>query len=166
MRVVTFKASKSKILLTITLLVVAVGVAIGFGVKSTTAKTGGQQNLRAATAADRLNFLTGFGWEAAEDPLEVKEVLIPNEFDDTYTNYNEIQKAQGFDLSKYKGCRVKRWTYLIRNFPGYETKDCIHANLLVYEDQIIGGDVCSVELSGFMQGFQKLQTETVPDTKQ
>ncbi len=85
----------------------------------------------------------------------VAEVIIPSEFDDTYKAYNEIQKKQGFDLEKYKGSGVKRWTYEIKNYPGYaEDSGCIRANMLVCDGKVIGGDICSVELDGFMHGFQ------------
>ncbi len=111
--------------------------------------------LRASDAKERVAFLSQFGWEVSEDPLEVAEVIIPSEFDDTYKAYNEIQKKQGFDLEKYKGVRVKRWTYEIKNYPGYaEDSGCIRANMLVCDGKVIGGDICSVELDGFMHGFQ------------
>ena len=34
---------------------------------------------------------------------EVKEVIIPEEFDDVYSAYNEIQRSQGFDLTQFAG---------------------------------------------------------------
>lgn len=110
-------------------------------------------SVKAANAEERVAFLSQFGWEINEEPFEVAEVIIPAEFDETYSKYNAIQTAQGFDLTRYAGKRVKRWTYEIVNYPDYESKSCIRANLLVFEGQVIGGDVCSVELGGFMHGF-------------
>lgn len=111
--------------------------------------------LKASNAEERVAFLSQFGWEVTEDPIEVAEVIIPEQFDDTYKAYNEIQKKQGFDLEKYKGVRVKRWTYEIKNYPGYaEDSGCIRANILVSDGVVIGGDICSVELDGFMHGFK------------
>ena len=70
------------------------------------------------------------------------------------TKYNEIQKAQNLDLTPYAGKRAKRWTYNIKNYPGYEgDSGTVQANILVYEGAVIGGDICSTELDGFMQGF-------------
>ena len=81
-------------------------------------------------------------------------MIIPAEFDRGYEKYNEIQKAQNLDLMPYAGKRAKRWTYSIKNYPGYEGADgTVQANILVYEGAVIGGDVCSTELDGFMQGF-------------
>lgn len=112
-------------------------------------------SMKASDSSERIAFLSQFGWDINEDPIEVSEVIIPEEFDDTYKSYNEIQKNQGLDLEKYKGKRVKKWTYEIKNYPSYENSDgIIRANLLVYNGLVIGGDVCSVELDGFMQGFE------------
>ncbi len=115
----------------------------------------GSLNLKASTHEDRMGFVSQFGWEVEEDPIEIKEVIIPTEFDDTYNAYNQIQKEQGFDLTEYAGERAKRWTYIVKNYEGYENKDCIHVNILVHDEIVIGGDVCSVELDGFMHGFSK-----------
>lgn len=110
---------------------------------------------KAGNADERVNFITSFGWEIATDPVDVRQVYIPEEFDDTYRAYNEIQLSQGFDLSDYKGFQVTKWVYRVINYPGYADKDCIQITLLVYNDYVIGGDVCSVELDGFMHGFEK-----------
>lgn len=114
-----------------------------------------KSSIKASTASERLTFISQFGWEVDEDPVEVCEVIIPTEFDETYTQYNDIQLKQGFDLKTYSGMRVKRWTYSVKNYPGHENKNYIRINLLVYEGLVIGGDVCSIELDGFMHGFEK-----------
>ena len=106
-----------------------------------------------SSSTDVVNYISSLGWEVLEEPDEIKEVVIPYEFNDVYLNYNEIQKSQGFDLTDYAGERVKMWTYTLTNYPGYEDKDCIKINILVYEGCVIGGDVCSVELDGFMYGL-------------
>ncbi len=106
-----------------------------------------------SSSTEVVNYISSLGWEVSEEPDEIKEVVIPHEFNDVYLNYNEIQKAQGFDLTDYAGERVKMWTYTVTNYPGYEDKDCVKINILVYEGCVIGGDVCSVELDGFMYGL-------------
>lgn len=107
------------------------------------------------TDAQREEYLTSLGWEF-NTPCEEKEVQIPEEFNDTYTDYNEIQKTQGFDLEKYKGQTVTVYTYNITNYAGYENRDCVYVNLLVYGGVLIGGDVCSTSVSdGFIEALQK-----------
>lgn len=103
--------------------------------------------------SDRVEFLSGFGWKVAQTPIEEVEVSIPAEFDTVYIGYNEIQKAQGLNLAKYKGKEVVRYTYEIKNYEGYE--GTVYVNLLVYRNKIVGGDVCSADASGFIHGFTK-----------
>lgn len=113
-------------------------------------------SMRAETHEERMNFFSQFGWETDENPVQVKEVIIPEEFDETYEEYNDIQRQQNLDLEKYKGARVKMWSYNILNYPGYEnTEGIICGNILVYEGIVIGGDICSNELGGFMHTFSK-----------
>ena len=108
-----------------------------------------------ASSVELKDFISSYGWVVKSEPDDVREIIIPSEFDDVYENYNSLQLAQGFDLSSMKGQRVKRWTYTITNYPGYEIEDCIKINILVYNGCVIGGDVCSIKLDGFMHGFEK-----------
>jgi hypothetical protein len=99
---------------------------------------------------DRLDFLKLYGWDVDENPTEITEITIPVEFDPIYKKYNEIQKNEGLDLEKFKGKTVKKYTYLVNN---YEYDGTVFANLLIYRDRVIGGDISSIELDGFMHGF-------------
>lgn len=105
------------------------------------------------TADDRINFLRQFGWEVESQPVEELEVTIPAEFDKIYQSYNELQKKQGFDLTKYLKKDVNRYTYKITNYPDY-TGD-VYANILVYKNKVIGGDVCSADANGFIHGLDR-----------
>jgi len=104
------------------------------------------------TNEDRINFLSQFGWKALIEPYEKEEVTIPRKFDAVFTGYNEIQKLQGLDLSKYKGKEVTRYTYIIENYPDYEGR--VYANILVYKNKVIGGDICSAAANGFVKTFE------------
>ena len=167
MFVVSFKSSKKKLAVLAAAGVVLIGALIwagASGIAEPAANVSGI-NYSASTNEERVNFISQFGWEIDTDPIEVEEVIIPTEFTDVYENYNKIQKEQNLDLEKYKGMRVKRWTYAVKNYPGYENKnDVVRADLLVYEGRVIGGDICSVELDGFMHGFEK-QTQSAPTTQ-
>jgi hypothetical protein len=105
------------------------------------------------TDADRARFLSQFGWEISATPIESAEIIIPDQFDKIFTGYNEMQKRQGLDLSKYKRKDVMRYTYEITNYPGYE--GTVYINLLIYRNRVIGGDVCSADAGGFIHGFAK-----------
>ena len=101
----------------------------------------------------RREFLRQFGWEVSEKELESIEVTVPKEFDRVMTEYNEIQRRQGLDLSSYKGKTVSRYTYEVTNYDGYDGK--VYANIIVYKNKVIGGDICTADVKGFIQGFAK-----------
>ncbi len=101
----------------------------------------------------RREFLSQFGWEVGQNELESIEITIPEEFDKVMSEYNEIQKRQGLDLSKYKGKKVTRYTYQVTNYEGYE--GTVYANIIVYKNRVIGGDICTADVKGFIQGFEK-----------
>ena len=103
--------------------------------------------------ADRIQFLSQFGWECSDSALEEVTLTIPKEFDKIMKTYNEVQKQQGLDLEKYKGKDVVRYTYEITNYPGTEGK--VIANLIVCKNRVIGGDICSADVNGFIHGFNK-----------
>lgn len=105
------------------------------------------------TNEERIAFLAQFGWEVEPEAIEGTTVRIPTEFDKVFAAYNELQRAQGLDLSGFGGKTVERYTYAVKNYAGYE--GTVHANLLVYRGRVIGGDVCSADPSGFLQGFEK-----------
>ncbi len=113
----------------------------------------------AADDVERGAFLAQYGWVIDPTPAEVYEVEIPHTFDEIYETYNDLQRSQGFDLSAYRGERVKRWSYNITNYP--DGIRGVRANLLVYNDQVIGGDICSVESDGFLHGFRSTGTGIV-----
>ncbi len=109
------------------------------------------------TNENRLEFLSQFGWDAGTEAVEEVEVRIPTDFDKVMNSYNEVQKAQGLDLAKYKGKTATRYTYQINNYPDYE--GTVYANIIVYKNRVIGGDICSSDVSGFIHGFA-LPTQT------
>lgn len=103
--------------------------------------------------SDAAGFLAQFGWSVDATPTEVKTVTVPSEFDKVFSAYNELQKAQGLNLAKYKGKDVTRYTFRITNYKDYDGE--VWANVLVYRNRVIGGDVCSADASGFVHGFEK-----------
>lgn len=102
---------------------------------------------------DRIAFLAQFGWQVEQTPIESTTVTIPREFDKVFATYNQLQRAQGLDLSEYGGKTVERHTYKITNYEGFE--GTVYANLLISRGRVIGGDICAAEADGFVHGFQK-----------
>ena len=108
--------------------------------------------LNGKTKAQRVEFLKQFGWQVDENTETVKDTVIPSEFDNVYKAYNNIQIAQGFDLEKFKGEAINLYNIKINNYPN--NSEYVYATLLVKNGEIIGGDVHSTELNGFMHGFK------------
>ena len=105
------------------------------------------------TGDDIVKFLAQFGWEVDPTPLEEVTIKIPAEFDKVMNSYNELQRRQGLDLSKYRGREVQRTTYKVTNYPNYS--GTVMANVIVYKNKVIGGDLCSSDVTGFIHGFEK-----------
>ncbi len=114
------------------------------------------------TAEDRIAYLAAYGWTADAASEECQEVVIPKEFDSTFEEYNNLQKGQGFDLGKIKGKRVNRYIYLISNHPS--GKSPVYASVLIYKNNVVGGDLQNPEVDGFLQGFE--QNVPLPETHQ
>ena len=106
-----------------------------------------------ASPEARRAFLAGFGWEIDEGGCEEEAVVIPARFDAVYEDYNTVQKQQGLDLERYRGKTVMRYTYPVTNYEGYDGTVC--ATLLIYKDRVVGGDVCSASVDGFVHGLKK-----------
>ena len=100
---------------------------------------------------DRIDYLSAYGWQVSEEPLATQELLIPEEMDDSYTESLALQNSQGFNRQKYAGKRVKRYTYEVLNYPTGETG--VQANLLICKNTVIGGEVLSPQLDGFLHGL-------------
>ncbi len=121
------------------------------GVMTTATSQIGQYQLAADTNEERVAFLAQFGWEVEDEPVAIETVNIPQSFNRIYNRYNEIQLEQGLDLHNYAGKECKRVSYRVTNYP--ETDCTVNANLLIYEGRVIGGDIASTEIDGFMHGF-------------
>ncbi len=100
---------------------------------------------------DRIDYLASYGWQVGEEPLATQELMIPEEMDASYDEYLALQSEQGFNLSKYAGKRVKRYTYEVLNYPTGETG--VQVNLLICKNTVVGGEVLSPQLDGFLHGL-------------
>ena len=92
--------------------------------------------------------LKNMGYSPSSEPVEIIELIIPEEWGAVYENYNELQKQGGFDLSAYKGQTCTRYTYDIPDL-------FARGNVLVVDGEIIGGDICSITLDGIMLPLEK-----------
>lgn len=103
-----------------------------------------------ASAEQRFAYISSLGWVVS--PSEAQEqVQLPDTFSTAYIDYLALQTECGFDLTPYAGQTVTRYTYPVTNYPNFD--QAVYLDLLVYEQQIIGGDVRAASLDGFMQSL-------------
>lgn len=107
---------------------------------------------RAATTEDRVRFLSECGWEADPESEEEQLIHIPETFPPVYEDYNALQLQQGYDLHDYAGRDCTLYTYAVTNWP--DGDQTVLANLYLYRGRVIGGDVHSTSLDGFMIGLK------------
>ena len=99
------------------------------------------------TREDRVGFVERFGIRVAPESEESCAFGMPESFDRVIVGYNELQKKQGLDLSKYAGKRVTRYTYEVNN---YDAEGQVLVNLFVYRSRIVACDISSADPEGFV----------------
>ena len=90
------------------------------------------------TAEEREDFLKQFGIEVKEGSEHSESFSVAQSLDRVLLSYNELQKKQGLDLSKYTGKRLVRYTYEVANCAEEGT---VYVNILVSRGRVVGGDV-------------------------
>ncbi len=152
MVVMTAKINKKKIAVAAAALLLALVLVslLAGGRQSQAPET--EPTLAISTNEDRVKYLTDLGWSVTHSPVQTQQVRIPEKPSEVYSRYNALQKSQGFDLSPYAGKTVTRYVYAVQNYP--DAADPVYATLLVYEGQIIGGDVTSTAPEGKIQGLK------------
>ena len=113
---------------------------------------GGTAGASVKSEKARVTYLAACGWEVETPALKEETVLIPKQFNAVFETYNELQKQQGFDLSRYCGKEVKLYTYRVLDSKLGEN---VLASLYVSDGKVIGGDVHSTALDGFMCGLKQ-----------
>lgn len=160
MMILSAKVSKRKLLIGLLAAVAAIALVFvlfsGSGDAPGTTEDG-SPSLDAGTNEERIAFLAQYGWEVDSAPVETQEVRVPEEFNEVFTRYNELQMSQGFDLMPLAGKVLKRYVYAITNYPGGGT-EC-YATLLVYKNEVVGGDINCTGQGGSIHGFQMPETK-------
>ena len=105
-----------------------------------------------STLEGRTAFLRRLGWEIDAGSEEHRIVRLPEVPGEVLERYNRMQKAQGYDLFRHLGERCEIYSYRLTNYP-----DCgqtVMVTLYVQGRRIIGGDIHSTALDGFMHGLK------------
>ncbi|MBP3508230.1 DUF4830 domain-containing protein [Oscillibacter sp.] len=99
----------------------------------------------------RVTYLQSLGWEVKPEPVETLQFLLPDTLAEPYLSYNELQTAQGFDLTPCLGKQVSRYTYTVTNYP--DRSEGVQANLYICEDRPVAGDICCPGANGFQEAL-------------
>lgn len=117
--------------------------------------TNGATGIPGDTNNARIAYIESFGWKSSAVPEKVSDIRIPTQFDDAYTQYNAIQREQGFDLRKYRAYSARKYTYSINNYDNADPIVPIYANLIVIDGEIVGADISSAAANGFVTVLAK-----------
>ena len=95
----------------------------------------------------RVAFIEQFGFDVDESSEEETAFRMPRDFDRVILGYNEIQKKQGLDLSKYQNKRVTRYTYKVTDYP---SDGEVYATLFIHRGKVVACDISSADPEGFV----------------
>ncbi len=101
---------------------------------------------------ERTEYLSGCGWIVDPSSEQEQIIHIPEVFSEVYEDYNHLQLQQGFDLRDYAGKDCTLYTYDVENYP--DESQTVLANIYLYKGRLIGGDIHSTNLDGFMIGLK------------
>ena len=152
MMIMTAKVNIKKVLIVLgAIAALLIGIIALFGGEDSTA-TSATTSPAVSDNDSRVRFLKDFGWEVTTSPVESSQVRVPSDTSEVFDRYNQLQQAQGYDLYQYSGKKVMRYVYKVTNYPG--ATDPVYATVLVYKNQIIGGDVTDTASGGKIQSFK------------
>lgn len=157
MFVYSFRASSLKFfaVIALTLAVLITAIAVGQAGAVTVSASAEVDFGGIKTNEDRIEFISQFGISVDGEADESVTFSVPEDFDAVISGYNEIQKSQGLDISKYKNKKVTRYTYEIDGYGDYKGPVCV--NLIIYKNAVIACDVSSADPDGFVEPLVKFE---------
>ena len=100
----------------------------------------------------REKYLASYGWMIDPNSEEARNVLLPKNFEGAVREYADMQTSQGYDFASYAGLECRQFTYTVTNYEGCSST--VYATLYVNGTRVIGGDIHSAEIDGFMHGIR------------
>lgn len=101
-----------------------------------------------STNYNRVMYLESLGVSVDDSNVSAKEIVIPETFCEIYKEYNSLQKKAGFNLIYFKNKTATLYTYDLCNKQE-------QAHLIVYKNEIIGGDIADMNVNGGMRPLVK-----------
>ena len=99
----------------------------------------------------RLELISKYGWIIDEENVIIEDVEIPLKFSDAVSDYADMLKNGGFNLEKYKGKVLKKYTYPVKN---HVDKYAV-INIFMYGNEIAAADVVVPRLDGYMHNINE-----------
>lgn len=145
--VVSLKANRKRILAFILLAAIVAGACFfltGRGEEEA------RQPIPGGTNEERVAFLESFGWQVQAEPHRDPGGHDSRPVQRCVHRLQRHAAGPGLRSGAYAGQICTQYVYKVENHPG---DDQVYATLLVYGDEIIGGDIASTAVDGFMHGF-------------
>ena len=96
---------------------------------------------------DRIAFIESFGIKIDSESESEEAFRMPESLDRVILGYNELQKKQGLDITKYKNKKVTRYTYKVTN---YKDSGEVYANIFIHRGKVVACDLSSADPTGFV----------------
>ena len=157
MFIYSIRASTLRIFAVIVIAITALAVIVAIGTSDAMAFTASSESVDfdgVKTNDDRLKFISQFINGVSGEPSESVTFSVPESFDRILLSYNEIQKSQGLDITKYKNKKVTRYTYELDKWGEDEVP--VFINLIVYRNKVIACDISSQDPTGFVKPLVNL----------
>ena len=116
---------------------------------------GGEKN--ADSTEKRLAFLQELGWDCGAESERRAQVKIPDCSSGAMKEYNKLMLRGGYDLSAYSGKTLEQYRYEIENYP--DCNQTVYVILYVSGGRVVGGDIHTEALNGFMHELRARETE-------
>lgn len=150
MFVFSFKASKIKAFCILLVCVFAFAAIISVlpeaGASLNVNKIEGGKELskiNVKTDSGRKEYFASLGYGIQKKAVSEKSETLPEELDAVLNKYNSLQRAQGYDLSKYCGKKLNSYTYEVLSFPDETTftKGDYVATIICYRNRVVAADL-------------------------
>ena len=115
-------------------------IALRAGAPDAVSVGSADRSLTVDDEADVTEFISACGYETA-DMISDTEITVPKHWNTAYTEYNDMQLSQGFDLTPYKGKPARELVFRLTDSP-----ELLY--LVICEDKIAAAHICSFDGGG------------------
>ena len=108
--------------------------------------------INVSSSDGRQKYLNQLGWEIDVKSEERHTVLLPKEFEGIMAEYAQMQTEQGYEFASYAGLECKQYTYIVTNYS--DSDSTVYATIYIKSGHVIGGDIHSAAIDGFMHALK------------